>query len=139
MYLYLAHETEAPGQGQISQKNVLFCCIRATFMTISFTQKCQWTSKVHVFVSYNWGFYKVSAWVEFSFLVALIYLYVYTHAMMYVWRQEDNLWELALSYCRGSRDQTQATRLGNKCLYLLSHFTSHLGRILNQPTNGVFN
>lgn len=37
-------------------------------------------------------------------------------AMMWVWRAEDNLWDLGLSYDTGSRDWTQALRLGSKRL-----------------------
>lgn len=36
-------------------------------------------------------------------------------------RSEDNVQELAFSYCTGPRDPAELVRLGNKPLYLLSH------------------
>lgn len=48
-----------------------------------------------------------------------------------VWRSEDNLPELILSLAKMSpRAQTQAARLGSKCLCMPSHLPSPLGRFL---------
>lgn len=44
--------------------------------------------------------------------------------MVYLWRSEDNLRELILSFHYvGSRNQTQVTGQGSKSLYPQSHFT----------------
>lgn len=40
---------------------------------------------------------------------------------MYVFRSEDNLWELILSFLVVPRDQTQVVRHGDKCFYWLSY------------------
>lgn len=45
---------------------------------------------------------------------------VHLHAVVCMWRLEDSLWELALSFYRmGSKDWTQIVRLGGKHPYLL--------------------
>lgn len=51
-----------------------------------------------------------------------------TYALMVpVWRSEDKFQESVLSFnCVGPGDQTQVVKLGDKCLYLQSYFTSPL-------------
>lgn len=48
-------------------------------------------------------------------------------AIMHLWRSEDNLQKLILSYCMDSGTQTQVLRLGGKFLYLLSHLAGFFG------------
>lgn len=40
---------------------------------------------------------------------------------MCLWKSEDDLWDLFLFCCVGSRGQIQVLRLGGKGLYMLSH------------------
>lgn len=40
---------------------------------------------------------------------------------VHMWRSENNLRELVLSYDMGLGDKTQVIKLGNRCLYLLHH------------------
>lgn len=40
---------------------------------------------------------------------------------VHMWRSENNLRELVLSYDMGPGDKTQVIKLGNRCLYLLHH------------------
>lgn len=57
-----------------------------------------------------------------------MYICVYVHDMEYVWRSEDSLWELVLSFHHvGSRFQTQRIRLGGLHLYCPIHLTSPCG------------
>lgn len=50
---------------------------------------------------------------------------VYMPWSMYVWKSEESLWELVLSFHHvGPRDGTHVIRLNNKFLYLLSHLSS---------------
>lgn len=59
--------------------------------------------------------------------------------MVYVWRTEDNLYGLVLSYHHGvPRDQTRIIRIGSKHLYPLSHLSGPLMRSLLLYRIGVY-
>lgn len=45
------------------------------------------------------------------------------HVHTYMWRSEDNVWELLFFYHVGPRHQAQVVRLGSKSLYLLSNLS----------------
>ena len=51
-----------------------------------------------------------------------MYVHMSVHAMTWMWSSEDSFWELVLTFHHvGLGDQTQAVRLGGKCLYPLTH------------------
>lgn len=67
--------------------------------------------------------YKVSAYECLKFLDILhFYLFILctSHATAHMWRSEDNLWDLVLSFHRvGPRDGTQVIRCKHQYLYSL--------------------
>lgn len=65
-------------------------------------------------------------------------MYGYVLVLRHMWRAEDNLSGLVLSfYCVGPRDQTQVLRLGGKHLYPLSSVSCPRGNLLSQDVSTI--
>lgn len=65
-------------------------------------------------------------------------MYGYVLVLRHMWRAEDNLSGLVLSfYCVGPRVQTQVVRLGGKHLYPLSSVSCPRGNLLSQDVSTI--
>lgn len=75
----------------------------------------------------------------------IVYEHGCTFAMVCMWKSEENLQKLILSYCIGSGDQAQVVRTDNGCLYPLNHLAGpdafavkSLESALDQPNHCFF-
>lgn len=61
-----------------------------------------------------------------TFIYAVCVVCVCLSAKVYMWKSEDNLWELVLPFhLAGPRDGTYTVRRGSKSLYPISTEPSH--------------
>lgn len=77
---------------------------------------------LHSHFTYIYFAFTLYVYLHYLLLCVDVCICVHMHAMTRVWRSEDHLEELFLSFYHvGARDGTQMVRLSGKHLYLQSH------------------
>lgn len=77
---------------------------------------------LHSHFTYIYFAFTLYVYLHYLLLYVDVCICVHMHAMTRVWRSEDHLEELFLSFYHvGARDGTQMVRLSGKRLYLQSH------------------